>query len=297
MQQYHEMLEYVLNNGELVENRTGINTISVFGYETRFDLSKGFPAITTKRLAWKPVVAELLWFLEGSTDERQLAEIQYMDIRENLVNKNTIWTENANFQGKNLGYTNSETIKELGPVYGYNWRFWGDDQIKTIIHDIQNNPNSRRIILEAWNVENLSKMALPPCHKMAHFRVLNNKLHCKMYIRSNDLFLGAPFNIASYALLTHIIAKETNLEVGDLIYSVGDGHIYENHIDQVKEQLSREHYNNPELVISDKSLFYDGGEYVKKSYRSAKTDIQYDVSDFTLKNYQCHPSIKASMAV
>lgn len=296
MKQYLEALQYILDNGEAVDDRTGTGTRSVFGYQMRFNLQEGFPAVTTKRLAWRAVVGELLWFLEGSTDERRLAEITYGKPREELVGKSTIWTANADSQGVALGYVNNELTKELGPVYGAQWRKfngikhgdWGHDQVKEIIEQIQTNPDSRRIILSAWNPLQISEMALPPCHTLAQFRVMNGKLSCQLYQRSADMFLGVPFNIASYALLTHIIARDNGLQVGDFVHTIGDAHIYTNHIDQVKEQLSRAVHSLPELVIDD---YFDLRSRLDSGFTLA------DSSMFTLKNYKHHDTIKAPMAV
>lgn len=280
MDTYLKALDHVLSSGEKRKDRTGVGTRSVFGYQMRFNLQEGFPAVTTKRLAWKAVVSELLWFLEGSTDERRLAEIHYGN--RNPENR-TIWTDNANFQGKNLGYENTDSVKELGPVYGHQWRnFGGIDQISSVIESIKSDPWGRRHIVSAWNVNDLPDMALPPCHVMFQFYVSNeNKLSCHMYQRSMDTAIGAPFNIASYALLTHIIALETGLSVGDLIISVGDMHIYENHIEGVTEQLKRKPMALPELKLPDEP----------------KGILNYSVSDFELLNYNCHPTIKLPMAV
>jgi thymidylate synthase len=291
MKQYHKLLEDILECGEDVNDRTGTGTRSIFGYQMRFNLQDGFPAITTKRLAWKSVVAELLWFLEGSTDERRLAELTYAEGREKLVGKRTIWTANADAQGKSLGYKNDDSYKGLGPVYGAQWRNFngteeqrGVDQILWLINQIRSDPDSRRLILSAWNPNQLSTMALPPCHIQAQFRVYNGKLSCQMYQRSADAFLGAPFNIASYALLTHIIARECKLYVGDFVHTIGDAHIYHNHVEQVKEQLSRSHFDLPELHI-DKSF------NIKPRF-----DLD-EVSKFVINNYQHHSPISAPMAV
>lgn len=244
----------------------------------RFNLQDGFPATTTKKLAWRAVVGELLWFLEGSTDERRLCEITY-GTRD--INKNTIWTANANNQGVQLGYRNDDYVKELGPVYGSQWRnFGGVDQITELIYNLKNNPDGRRHIISAWNPPELNKMALPPCHVLSQFDVTNGKLSCQLYQRSCDMFLGVPFNIASYSLLTHILAKECDYEVGDFIWTGGDCHIYLNHIDAVNEQLTREERTLPTLYITPYKDLYE-----------------YSVSDFFLDNYNPHPSIKAEMAV
>ena len=295
MKQYHKLLEDILEHGEDVNDRTGTGTRSIFGYQMRFDLSAGFPAVTTKKLAWKSVVGELIWFIEGSTDERRLAELTYGKSREELVGKNTIWTANADAQGKALGYEHHDLYKGLGPVYGAQWRNFdgfgphnGTDQVTWLINEIRTNPDSRRLILSAWNPNQLSQMALPPCHTLAQFRVHNGRLSCQLYQRSADSFLGIPFNIASYSLLTHIIARECELEVGDFVHTIGDAHIYHNHFDQVKEQLSREEYPLPTLEIQNDFILSDG--------LNIKFDID-SVDMFVLKNYNYHPTIKAPMAV
>ena len=295
MKQYHKLLEDILEHGEDVNDRTGVGTRSIFGYQMRFNLAAGFPAVTTKKLAWKAVVGELLWFLEGSTDERRLAEITFGKHRAELVGKSTIWTANADKQGRELGYINNEFTKELGPVYGSQWRdfngfsvYKGKDQITDVLFQLQTNPDSRRIILSAWNPNQLHQMVLPPCHTFAQFRVYNGKLNCQMYQRSADVFLGVPFNIASYALLTHIFAKEARLEVGDYVHTIGDAHIYNNHFDQVKEQLSREEYALPTLVIDDE---FNLSDRLKNGFKI--TDAQH----FKLSGYQSHDTIKAEMAV
>ena len=249
MKQYLDLLQHILDNGIVKEDRTGTGTKSVFGYQMRFDLSNGFPLVTTKKTFLKGIISELLWFIEGSTDERRLAEIHYGDKRENIIGKNTVWTANADAQGNALGYTNTETIKELGPVYGAQWRSWmgasgkAYDQLADVINQIKTNPDSRRIILNAWNVAEIDNMALPPCHTFFQFYVANGKLSCQLYQRSADVFLGVPFNIASYALLTMMIAQVCDLEVGDFVHTFGDAHIYSNHMDQVHLQLSRTHHN------------------------------------------------------
>ena len=296
MKQYHKLLEDILEYGEDVNDRTGTGTRSIFGYQMRFNLQDGFPAVTTKKLAWKAVVGELLWFLEGGTDERRLAELTFNKHRVDLVGRSTIWTANADTQGKALGYINNEFTKELGPVYGAQWRKfngikhgdWGVDQIQWILDELRANPDSRRIILSAWNPNQLHEMALPPCHAFAQFRVYNGRLNCQMYQRSADVFLGVPFNIASYALLTHIIAREVGLEVGDYVHTIGDAHIYSNHFEQVKEQLSREEYQLPGLEISNE---FNLSDRLKKGFNLN------DIECFKLTNYQSHDTIKASMAV
>ena len=296
MKRYHDMLIDILTNGEDVNDRTGVGTRSIFGYQMRFDLETGFPAVTTKKLAWKSVVGELIWFLEGSTDERRLAELTYAKDRTELVGRTTIWTANADAQGKALGYNHHDLCKELGPVYGSQWRNFdggvlrrdGTDQIEWLLNEIRTNPDSRRLILSAWNPNQLHQMALPPCHTFAQFRVYNGRLSCQMYQRSADAFLGVPFNIASYALLTHIIARECELEVGDFVHTIGDAHIYHNHFDQVKKQLDREEYPLPSLRIENDFILSDG---LKHGFNLDTVDM------FTLTNYQHHDTIKALMAV
>lgn len=296
MQQYHDALEYVLNNGQEVNDRTGVGTRSVFGYQMRFDLTKGFPAVTTKRLAWKSVVGELLWFLEGSTDERRLAEITYGKPREELTDKRTIWTANAEAQGAELGYKNGR----LGPVYGFQWRNFngaefnsaphlrGTDQIEWLINEIKTNPDSRRLILSAWNPNQIDKMALPPCHTLSQFRVINGRLSCQLYQRSGDVGLGIPFNIASYALLTHIIARETDLDVGDLVHTIGDLHIYNNHLAMIEEQLKRTPTDLPKLKIDN---LFDLKRGLQYGFDFETTKM------FTLDGYDPQPNIKMDMAV
>lgn len=302
MIQYHEALKQILENGKNKTDRTGVGTRSVFGYQMRFNLQEGFPAVTTKKLAWRAVVSELLWFLEGSGDERRLAEILH-GTRDS--DKKTIWTANAEAE-----YWNSKIKFEgdLGRVYGVQWRKWRTpvehkaesfkddfgnmynrggmlhiketDQIKTLIDGIKKDPHGRRHILSAWNPGELDLMALPPCHVLSQFDVTDGYLSCQMYQRSCDMFLGVPFNIASYSLLTHIIAKECNLKVGDFIWTGGDCHIYNNHIDAVKEQLTRTPKTLPTLFITE-----------------GKKIADYVVDDFLLDNYNPDPAIKADMAV
>ena len=291
MKVYLDALKDVLETGHKKEDRTGTGTVSKFGMQQRYDLRKGFPAMTTKRLAWKAVVSELLWFLEGSTDERRLAEILYEDTRENLICKRTIWTDNADNQGKDLGYENTELVKELGPVYGDQWRnfrapkddYHKADQIRKIIKLINEEPDSRRIILSAWNPLKLHEMALPPCHTLVQFYVQDGELSAHMYQRSCDKFLGESFNIASYALLIHILAQICNLKVGEFIHSIGDAHIYSNHIDQVKEQLSRIPGDLPTLRMPE--------------FSNLEELLQCKTSDFVLDNYHPQDSIKAPMAI
>ena len=276
MKQYHDLLEDILNNGEVKDDRTGVGTISVFGRQLRFDLTAGFPAVTTKKLAWKSVVSELLWFIEGSGDERRLAEILYGS-RDS--ERSTIWTGNAQAA---YWKPKARYDGDLGRVYGVQWRDWhGVDQLSKLIEGIKTDPNGRRHILTAWNVAELDKMALPPCHVLAQFYVSNGKLSCHMYQRSVDVFLGLPFNIASYALLTHMIAQVCDLKVGELIISTGDTHIYSNHVEQVKEQLSREEYPLPILFLDPKIKNID----------------KFIMDDILLFDYQSHGTIKADMAV
>lgn len=288
MKQYHEALQYILDNGEVCSDRTGVGTRSVFGMQMRFDLREGFPAVTTKKLAWKAVVGELLWFLEGSTDERRLAEITYGKHRVELVDQSTIWTANADAQGKALGHLNNEFTKELGPVYGAQWRNFnnsGADQIADVVRQIQTNPDSRRIILSAWNPLQLSEMALPPCHILAQFRVVNGKLSCQLYQRSADMFLGVPFNIASYALLTHMIAKICSLEVAYFVHTIGDAHIYSTHEDVVREQLKRTPLKLPKLKMPELTSL------------DVHAIRELRASDFELLDYEPMDSLKAPMAV
>ena len=287
MKAYLDLLRHIIENGETKDDRTNTGTISSFGHQLTFDLSNGFPAVTTKSLAWKGVVSELLWFLEGSGDERRLAEIRYCKNREeikDLSKYSTIWTDNAENQGKDLGYTNNDIKKELGPVYGVQWRDWnGIDQIKDLIHNLKNNPNGRRHILSAWNVSEIEKMALPPCHVMSQYYVHEGEISCHMYQRSADMFLGVPFNIASYALLLSIFAEILDLKPKKFVHSFGDAHIYLNSIDQVKEQLDRKPKKLPKLILPKLKCISDLKEYT--------------VNDFILENYDHHPAIKAKMAI
>lgn len=295
MKQYHDALEYILNTGEDVSDRTGVGTRTVFGYQMRFNLQDGFPAVTTKRLAWRAVVGELLWFLEGSTDERRLAEITFEADKTELCDKTTIWTANADAQGVALGYINNEFRKELGPVYGWQWRNFGSirwmrdsdnfgaDQIAWLIHEIKTNPDSRRLILSAWDPNQIELMALPPCHTLAQFRVMNGKLSCQLYQRSADMFLGVPFNIASYSLLTHMLAQICGLSVGEFVWTGGDCHIYNNHFDQVNEQITRTPRSLPHLLMP---VFNNLDELLETS-----------TSEYKLIGYDPMPSIKAPMAV
>ena len=276
MKNYLSALEYCFKNGDFVKSRAG-NVKKAFGYQMRFNLEDGFPAVTTKKLAWKAVVSELLWFLEGSNDERRLAEIQYEDTKENLDEKKTIWTQNANADyWKNKSKFNGD----VGRIYGVQWRdFNGVDQIENLINDLKKNPHSRRHILTAWNPAELDEMSLPPCHAFSQFYISNNKLSCQLYQRSCDMFLGVPFNIASYSLLIHILARECGYQVGEFILSLGDFHIYEEHFDQVKIQLKREPKKPPSLQFKQ------------------KTFNEYKTSDFDLINYEHHPKIVAPMNV
>ena len=288
MKQYLELLEYILENGESRDDRTGTGVISSFGHQIRFNLQDGFPAVTTKALAWKGVVSELLWFLEGSDDERRLAEIRFKKNRSDLVDLDkfsTIWTDNADNQGVELGYDNSDTIKKLGPIYGVQWRNWnGVDQIHELVDGLKTNPFGRRHILSAWNVEMIESMALPPCHVMSQFYVSSNGvLSCQMYQRSADMFLGVPFNIASYALRQSILANILDLEPGDFVHTFGDAHIYKNSINQVKEQLTREPKKLPRLIMPN--------------IQSLESLKEMSIDDFVLKGYKSHPALKAEMAI
>jgi thymidylate synthase len=264
MKQYHDLLSHILEHGVQKEDRTGTGTISVFGYQMRFDLSEGFPCITTKKLHLRSIIHELLWFLKGETN------IAYL--KENGV---SIWDEWADDNG------------ELGPVYGSQWRSWPApdgrqiDQIEQLLHQIKHNPDSRRMIVSAWNVGLIDQMALPPCHAFFQFYVANGKLSCQLYQRSADTFLGVPFNIASYALLTMMIAQVCGLEPGEFVHTLGDAHLYSNHIEQAKLQLSRDFRTLPTMRINPavQNLF----------------DFTYE--DFELLNYDPHPHIKAAVAI
>ncbi len=264
MQQYHDLLKHILENGAVKTDRTGVGTISVFGYQTRFDLSKGFPMVTTKKLHLKSIVYELLWFLNGDTNIKYLND-----------NKVRIWDEWANKNG------------DLGPVYGKQWRSWETrdgktiDQIKELVTTIKTNPDSRRMVVSAWNVGELSEMALLPCHCLFQFYVSNGKLSCQLYQRSADSFLGVPFNIASYALLTMMIAQVCDLEAGDFIHTFGDLHLYSNHLEQAQLQRSREPRNLPTMKINP----------------NVKDIFSFQFEDFSLENYDPHPHIKATVAV
>ena len=289
-QVYLDTLQDILENGDDRPDRTGTGTRSIFGMQLRFDLTQGFPAITTKKLAWKSVVSELLWFIEGSGDENRLREILHGD---RYSEKKTIWYDNAVAE-----YWTKKRLQrhpgDLGRIYGVLWRTWRKpvirsnkvalqnyDQLLTLISGIKEDPYSRRHMVISYNPGEIELMALPPCHVMFQMYVSNGKLSCHMYQRSADVFLGLPFNIASYALLTHMIAQVCNLEVGDLIISIGDAHIYHNHLDQVKEQLSRK-----PMAMSTLSL-------------NAEIDriIDFTMDDIALDNYVSHDAIKATMAV
>jgi len=275
MKQYHQALKHILINGKNKTDRTGVGTRSVFGYQMRFNLQEGFPATTTKKLAWRAVVSELLWFLEGSGDERRLAEILH-GTRD--LSKTTIWTANAK---ADYWLPRAHFEGDLGRVYGVQWRdFLGVDQVQRLIDGIKNDPSGRRHILSAWNPAELTDMALPPCHVLSQFDVTDGYLSCQMYQRSCDMFLGVPFNIASYSLLTHIIARECGLKVGDFVWTGGDCHIYNNHFEAVEVQLGREPKPLPTLVFT-----------------TGKKIADYTVDDFVLDNYNPDPAIKAEMAV
>jgi thymidylate synthase len=276
MKTYLESLKFVLDTGEVRGDRTGTGTIGVFGMQSRYDLSKGFPAVTTKKLAFKACLGELLWFLEGSSDERRLAEITH-GTRDGVV---TIWTANAlsPYWQPKARYSN-----DLGRVYGVQWRdFYGVDQVIELVNSIKKDPYSRRHILTAWNPAQLDQMALPPCHCFAQFYVsADGKLSCQMYQRSADYFLGVPFNIASYSILTHMIAQVCDLKVGEFVHVLGDAHIYLNHVEQVKEQLAREPLPLPTLWINP----------------DVKDIFKFTMEDFRLDGYNSYASIKAPMAV
>lgn len=264
MKQYLDLLKHVYENGEIKADRTGTGTRSIFGYQMRFNLQQGFPLLTTKKLHLKSVICELLWFLRGDPNIKYLQEQGV-----------SIWNEWADEKGN------------LGPVYGKQWRAWETkegqsiDQIEELLKQLKTNPDSRRHIISAWNVGDLKKMALPPCHLLIQFYVANGKLSCQLYQRSADIFLGVPFNIASYSLLTHIIAQQCDLEAGEFIWTGGDCHIYLNHLEQAQLQLSRTPYPSPTLKIK----------------RRPQQVEQYNYEDFVIENYQAHPSIKAAVAI
>ena len=264
MRQYHDLMKEVLAKGVLKADRTGTGTISIFGYQMRFNLAEGFPMVTTKKLHLKSIILELLWFLKGSTDNNWLKERGV-----------SIWNEWAAPDG------------DLGPIYGYQWRSWPApngkhiDQIAEVVETLKKNPDSRRIIVSAWNVADIPRMALAPCHAFFQFYVANGKLSCQLYQRSADIFLGVPFNIASYALLTHMMAQQCNLEVGDFVWTGGDCHLYSNHLDQVDLQLSRDFYPLPQLKI----------------LRKPDSIFDYEFEDFEITGYESHAPIKAPVAV
>jgi len=264
MRQYLDLMQHVLDNGVRKEDRTGVGTISLFGYQMRFDLGAGFPAVTTKKLHFRSIIHELLWFLQGDTNVKYLNE-----------NKVTIWDEWADEQG------------ELGPVYGAQWRSWRGadgrsiDQLSHLLHQLQTNPDSRRHIVSAWNVSDIEQMALPPCHTLFQFYVANGRLSCQLYQRSADIFLGVPFNIASYALLTMMIAQVTGYEPGDFVHTFGDAHLYLNHMEQARLQLSRDPYPLPRMKLNP----------------NVTNLFAFRYEDFELVDYQCHPGIKAPIAV
>jgi thymidylate synthase len=288
MKQYLGALKNVLENGDLRPDRTGVGTRSLFGLQLRFDLTAGFPAVTTKKLAWRSVVSELLWFIEGSGDERKLKELLYGDPSSD---KKTIWSDN---ESADYWQRKKKFKGDLGRIYGVQWRTWRApvfganrmgikhiDQLVDLINGIKADPYGRRHIITAWNPGELDLMALPPCHMMAQFYVSNGQLSCQMYQRSADMFLGVPFNIASYALFTHMIAQVCNLEVGELIITLGDAHIYNNHIDQVKEQLSREPMALPVLTLNP----------------AISVITNFGMDDIELIGYNSHGAITAPMAV
>ncbi|WP_163654049.1 thymidylate synthase [Listeria sp. PSOL-1] len=314
MKQYLELEKYVLEHGFQKGDRTGTGTLSTFGYQMRFNLAAGFPILTTKRVPFKLVVSELLWFLHGDTNIRYL-----------LKHNNNIWNEwaferyvkSADYSGpdmtdfglravKDASFNElyqaemakfktkiltdekfSTTYGELGNIYGKQWRAWKTstnetiDQLNEVIQMIKKNPDSRRLIVSAWNPEDIPQMALPPCHTLFQFYVANGKLSCQLYQRSADIFLGVPFNIASYALLTHLIARETGLDVGEFVHTLGDAHLYNNHLEQVKEQLTRDVRPLPKLILNEQP----------------KTIFDFDVADITLDGYDPHPTIKAPISV
>ena len=264
MKQYLDLMSHVRDNGIKKEDRTGTGTVSVFGHQMRFDLAEGFPVVTTKKCHLKSIIHELLWFLSGETNIKYLQE-----------NGVRIWNEWADEEGN------------LGPVYGYQWRNWPAadgrhiDQIKQIIEQIKHNPDSRRIIVNAWNVAEIENMALPPCHMLFQFYVADGKLSCQLYQRSADIFLGVPFNIASYALLTMMVAQVCNLAPGDFVHTLGDAHLYSNHMEQVDEQLSRQPFPLPVMKINPE----------------VKAIFDFKFEDFELLGYEAHPHIKAIVAV
>ncbi|WPJ71935.1 thymidylate synthase [Escherichia phage vB-Eco-KMB42] len=286
MKQYQDLIKDIFENGYETDDRTGTGTIALFGTKLRWDLTKGFPAVTTKKLAWNACIAELIWFLSGSTNVNDLRLIQH----DSLIQGKTVWDENYENQAKDLGYHSGE----LGPIYGKQWRdFGGVDQIIEVVDRIKKLPNDRRQIVSAWNPAELKYMALPPCHMFYQFNVRNCYLDLQWYQRSVDVFLGLPFNIASYATLVHIVAKMCNLIPGDLIFSGGNTHIYMNHVEQCKEILRREPMDLCELQLKFPDEFdeWDTESQVFWLSQFAKPH------DFVLKNYVSHPPIKGKMAV
>lgn len=286
MKQYQDLIKDIFENGYETDDRTGTGTIALFGTKLRWDLSKGFPAVTTKKLAWKACIAELIWFLSGSTNVNDLRLIQH----DSLIQGKTVWDENYENQAKDLGYHSGE----LGPIYGKQWRdFGGVDQIVEVVNRIKKLPNDRRQIVSAWNPAELKYMALPPCHMFYQFNVRNGYLDLQWYQRSVDVFLGLPFNIASYAALVHIVAKMCNLIPGDLIFSGGNTHIYMNHVEQCKEILRREPMDLCELQLKFPDEFdeWDTESQVFWLSQFAKPH------NFVLNNYVSHPPIKGKMAV
>ncbi|UDY80626.1 thymidylate synthase [Shigella phage CT01] len=286
MKQYQDLIKDIFENGYETDDRTGTGTIALFGTKLRWDLSKGFPAVTTKKLAWKACIAELIWFLSGSTNVNDLRLIQH----DSLIQGKTVWDENYENQAKDLGYHSGE----LGPIYGKQWRdFGGVDQIIEVVDRIKKLPNDRRQIVSAWNPAELKQMALPPCHMFYQFNVRNGYLDLQWYQRSVDVFLGLPFNIASYAALVHIVAKMCNLIPGDLIFSGGNTHIYMNHVEQCKEILRREPMDLCELQLKFPDEFdeWDTESQVFWLSQFAKPH------NFVLNNYVSHPPIKGKMAV
>ncbi|MEZ5053241.1 MAG: thymidylate synthase [Chitinophagaceae bacterium] len=293
MQQYQQFLQHILDKGTRKEDRTGTGTISVFGYQMRFDLNAGFPLVTTKKLHLKSIIHELLWFIAGDTN------IEYL-----CKNGCNIWNDWPFSKYQKSEAYQGETMKEfaakiandadfakqygeLGPVYGHQWRHWPDgnggeiDQLSNLIHQLKTNPDSRRHIISAWNVADIEQMTLPPCHSLFQFYIIDGKLSCQLYQRSADAFLGVPFNIASYALFTMMIAQVCQLELGDFVHTFGDAHIYSNHIEQVQLQLSRSPYPLPKMNINP----------------SIHSIFDFTIDDFSLENYQAHPHIKGEVAV
>lgn len=301
MQQYHTLMQHILDNGFLKENRTGINTLSVFGYQMRFNLAEGFPLVTTKKVHLKSIIHELLWFLDGDTNIRYLVRngvniwnewpfqnyLNESGLSEKLPKYSDAWKEELErFKQQIIDDVDfAQKWGELGPVYGRQWRnFEGVDQIKQLIEDLKRNPNSRRHIISAWNPKDIPVMAksgLPPCHTLFQFYVADNKLSCQLYQRSADVFLGVPFNIASYAILTMMIAQVCELDLGDFVHTFGDAHLYENHLEQTKEQLSREFRPLPQMEINPE----------------VKDLFAFKYEDFKLINYNPHPAIRAQVAV